>query len=449
MAKVVARQIGARDPRSELAATVESTVGKAAIAAQVLAIRLLKKNLGRVTDPQQLAAILLAAMDHFLSTAKDATKGSAVMSYVEGVGHGNRAISTKLRELKYARLKEVRRQLGFSLLDDAADIANIKANMTEEQIKKLVEATSNQVIPGYAAYEELIAKQLLKAAAKGMKEDLHVKDFSKLVRNTLTRAGVSSKPNVVNQITRDTLNMNFMAGRLSNNAKPEIQEILWGYRYVTVDDDRVRPTHAVLDGVCLPKDDPFWKRNMPPNGPNCRCSVIEVFKDENPTVLQPPGEFAAGETIYRPGADKGWDFSPLDAVPAGLSPPLLLPSTPVTTLRPSRAEDKLVGPDTGDLSAVLEEVEKTNKEAFKLRGLTPGKSSESVASVLAHCERLLELVKGYHANHENWLNEHVLYQRRAAYRQALATYTMLQTHILELASNICTLRAMLDSGQKG
>lgn len=47
-------------------------------------------------------------------------------------------------------------------------------------------------------------------------------------------------------------------------------------QYRTVEDERVRPTHAALDLVIRNIDDPFWDMYYPPNGWNCRCDVIQV-----------------------------------------------------------------------------------------------------------------------------------------------------------------------------
>lgn len=49
-------------------------------------------------------------------------------------------------------------------------------------------------------------------------------------------------------------------------------------QYRTAGDAKVRPEHAELNGVTLPKSDPFWDTYCPPNGWNCRCSVVEVRK---------------------------------------------------------------------------------------------------------------------------------------------------------------------------
>lgn len=47
-------------------------------------------------------------------------------------------------------------------------------------------------------------------------------------------------------------------------------------RYRAVQDGRTRADHASLDGMIFPVDDPFWIANQPPNGFNCRCSMITL-----------------------------------------------------------------------------------------------------------------------------------------------------------------------------
>lgn len=50
-------------------------------------------------------------------------------------------------------------------------------------------------------------------------------------------------------------------------------------QYRTAGDGKVRPEHAALDGVTLPMSDPFWDEYYPPNGWNCRCTVVQVLRD--------------------------------------------------------------------------------------------------------------------------------------------------------------------------
>ena len=49
-------------------------------------------------------------------------------------------------------------------------------------------------------------------------------------------------------------------------------------QYRTAGDKRVRPEHKALDKVTLPITDSFWETFFPPNGWNCRCTVVQVRK---------------------------------------------------------------------------------------------------------------------------------------------------------------------------
>ena len=55
-------------------------------------------------------------------------------------------------------------------------------------------------------------------------------------------------------------------------------------QYRTAGDDKVRPEHAALHGVTLPMSDSFWDEYYPPNGWNCRCTVVQVLKDKYPAT---------------------------------------------------------------------------------------------------------------------------------------------------------------------
>lgn len=95
------------------------------------------------------------------------------------------------------------------------------------------------------------------------------------------------------------------AGRWEADQDPIVQSILWGYQYSTVGDDRVRPSHAALDGTKLPKEDPFWHKFWPPNGYNCRCTVIPIFTQER--IKRPPKFIPGTDEPIAP--DEGFAFN--------------------------------------------------------------------------------------------------------------------------------------------
>ena len=58
----------------------------------------------------------------------------------------------------------------------------------------------------------------------------------------------------------------------------------YNLQYRTQRDKRVRPAHAALDRVTLPITAPFWQDYFPPNGWNCRCTVVQVLKEKYPVT---------------------------------------------------------------------------------------------------------------------------------------------------------------------
>lgn len=93
--------------------------------------------------------------------------------------------------------------------------------------------------------------------------------------------------------------------------------------YDAVDDNRTRPQHRAWNGTVLRWDDPWWQTHRPPNGYNCRCSVIQLAGDELGLVGKTGPDKApkvktrewtnrrTGEVMQIPlGIDPGFDYNP-------------------------------------------------------------------------------------------------------------------------------------------
>lgn len=73
----------------------------------------------------------------------------------------------------------------------------------------------------------------------------------------------------------------------------------YNLQYRTANDDKVRPEHAALNGVTLPPSDPFWEEYYPPNGWNCRCTVVQVRKSKYPATAHEEAMALGEEALQR------------------------------------------------------------------------------------------------------------------------------------------------------
>ena len=116
----------------------------------------------------------------------------------------------------------------------------------------------------------------------------------------------------------------------------------YNLQYRTAKDSRVRPEHAALHGVTLPMSDPFWESYYPPNGWNCRCTVVQVRKSKYPTTPHDEA-MALGEAATQSDKRGIFRFNP------GIEQKAVPDYNPYTI---SRCRNCPVAKDTSSLSAM-------------------------------------------------------------------------------------------------
>lgn len=118
-------------------------------------------------------------------------------------------------------------------------------------------------------------KQLWDDAANALEEGGDFKDF--ISKAELSGFGVDNPFHLKTEFETALAGAE-QAGRW---AEIEADADLFPYlRYVTMEDNLVRPEHAELNGTVAAVGDAFWNDNYPPNGYNCRCSVEQLTEDE-------------------------------------------------------------------------------------------------------------------------------------------------------------------------
>lgn len=81
-------------------------------------------------------------------------------------------------------------------------------------------------------------------------------------------------PRRLNTIYRVNMQSAYSAARYQRMRDNVDNRPYW--QYSAVGDERTRPAHLALSGKIYRYDDPFWTTFYPPNGFNCRCSVIAL-----------------------------------------------------------------------------------------------------------------------------------------------------------------------------
>jgi len=140
-----------------------------------------------------------------------------------------------------------------------------------------------------AADVRLITK-IRDALAEVAKKGGTAEDFQAAVNAITDDAGVAQ----LDAFTLDTafntaMQKAYSLGRYEQMSDPAVKAVLPYWQYWTVGDDRVRPEHAVLNGFTARADDPVWRKIYPPNGFNCRCSVVPILASEADKDADEPG----------------------------------------------------------------------------------------------------------------------------------------------------------------
>lgn len=170
----------------------------------------------------------------------------------------------------------------------ALDSAFEKVEMSEAMRRRLTR--SNYIFSGMKAFHELN-----EAFPSLLDENGNRKSFERFLNDVQT----IDKTYNANYLRAE---YNFVAGSAEMAARWEsfMQDgDRYHLQYRTQRDDKVRPEHAALDRVTLPPSDSFWEEFYPPNGWNCRCTVVQVRKSKCPATNHDEAMRLGDEALQR------------------------------------------------------------------------------------------------------------------------------------------------------
>lgn len=269
--------------------------------------------LERRTAIRQAQAVERATVAGKLETAKflDGVRRKAIATYKRGGVFDIRGqLLTQVELIRDAMvhahlLSEVnRRGLALSNVYTQA-IANLQKLLdldTVRELQDLYETRALRVLNDAADHIEIQLRTVVNDLVKnGAPVRRAVIALNKAFANLGITPGNSFQ---IESIYRTQVQLAYSAGQWQQAQDPVYDEIIWGYKYVSVGDSRVRPIHEALDGVTLPKNDPFWQTFWPPNGYGCRCQAIPIFEQRE--EVRPPNTFEGQQVL----PDEGFRFNP-------------------------------------------------------------------------------------------------------------------------------------------
>jgi len=209
--------------------------------------------------------------------------------------------------------------------DGAIRAMEKRLRLPEKALAKMASQMDAHVVRVLDGVGDQAQRSLMETMSWITTENLHVRDGVAALRGAWNDLGLTEKNSFqLEAVYRTQTQLAYAAGRAEVESKPAVRDYLWGYKYITADDDRVRPSHMAMDGVTLPKDDPFWRTNKPPNGWSCRCQLIPLYDEEE--VVEPPIQVTdeRGREV-RVGADKGFEFDPGKMLKPTTGPDLAMP----------------------------------------------------------------------------------------------------------------------------
>lgn len=199
--------------------------------------------------------------------------------------------------------KSIKASLELSFFSDVLSYFRNKEVVDIQTLQKQYKTTAFEVISGLT---DAIKAEITKSTNRLIQEGAHVREAKQVLANKFAEFGIRpASKSQFETIFRTQSQIAFAAGKYANERHDAfIYNALWGYRYVTAGDDRVRPTHAILDGVTLPKGHKFWQDFYPPNGWNCRCQAIPLF--DAAEVIQPMRKLPDGSRV-KPDVGFKWN----------------------------------------------------------------------------------------------------------------------------------------------
>ncbi len=161
------------------------------------------------------------------------------------------------------------------LLDNAHDRAFVVAKMVDVDLATTVQRSIINAMKegkGYKAWAKDIDKVLAKSGWYDGQINVDAQGNAKKV--------ATGGQHRLETIYRTNVAAAYEAGRQQVIFNDRDDDPFGYVMYSAIMDNRTRPTHKALHGKVMEKSDPAWSSISPPNGYNCRCTIVELTQGQ-------------------------------------------------------------------------------------------------------------------------------------------------------------------------
>lgn len=163
---------------------------------------------------------------------------------------------------------------------EAIEFFGKKEVVRPEVFNRLKEAHRTRAFTVKGLQDEYVLESIKEALLDALEEGLTTRDFIEGIEDLFETRGLGRPPGDwhLQTVFRTNTQAAYQAGHYQQMRQVRDTRPFW--QYLTVGDDRVRLAHLELHGIVRRADDPFWLKWYPPNGFNCRCTVVSLSMEE-------------------------------------------------------------------------------------------------------------------------------------------------------------------------
>ena len=161
--------------------------------------------------------------------------------------------------------------------DEAIDYWRAKVSVSPQEFARLTLAAQQKAFTIADGASRLIRDEIRDYIDQALVEGMTLGEFQSSAAHLLDAVGISARaPHYWETVYRTNLATSYQVGRWKQITEPAVRAARPYLRYVSARLPTSRQSHVDKHGLVYPTDHPFWRQWYPPNGFNCKCTVMSV-----------------------------------------------------------------------------------------------------------------------------------------------------------------------------